>query len=199
MDAAEWDERYGESHRHWSVTPNLFVADRLRLANPGRGLDLGAGEGRNAVWLASLGWAMTAVDFSSVAIERGAADSDAVEFVVADVREWEPDGDFDLILIAYIHLQAPDFEKVVRKAREWLTPSGELFLIGHDVSNVEDGHGGPQDPGILWDVDDICGWLDGMTIIEAQVVRRPVDTDQGRQYARDALVRARQAQSDVAG
>ncbi len=195
MDAAEWDERYAETHRHWSVTPNMFVADRLRHITPGRGLDLGAGEGRNAVWLASLGWEMTAVDFSRVAIERGAADSDAVEFVVADVREWEPEGSFDLILIAYIHLQAPDFEKVVRRAREWLTPGGELFLIGHDVSNVDHGHGGPQDPGILWDVDETRDWLEGMTIVEAQVVRRPVDTDEGREFARDALIRARSAVS----
>ncbi len=195
MDASDWDEKYGETHRHWSHTPNLFVADRLHDAAPGRGLDLGAGEGRNSVWLASLGWEMTAVDFSRVAIERGVADSDAVDFVVADVREWEPEGRYDLILIAYIHLTEPDLEKVVRKAREWLTPGGELFMIGHDVSNVEHGHGGPQDPAILWHVDEVCDWLDGMTIIEAQVVRRPFDTEDGREFARDALIRARTAVS----
>ncbi|HEY4606134.1 MAG TPA: class I SAM-dependent methyltransferase, partial [Acidimicrobiia bacterium] len=75
MDSADWDQRYLEADRLWSATPNLFVADRLRHLAPGRGLDLAAGEGRNAIWLASLGWKMTAVDFSEVAVARGSAQS----------------------------------------------------------------------------------------------------------------------------
>jgi hypothetical protein len=111
--------------------------------------------------------------------------------VVADVREWEPEERYDLILVAYIHLQPPDFEKLVRRAREWLEPNGELFLIGHDTSNLDEGWGGPQYPEVLWDVGAILGWLDGLSIVEAEVVRRPVETDEGRRYARDTLVRAR--------
>ena len=193
MDAGEWDERYRSADRLWSVTPNLYVADRLGGATPGRGLDLASGEGRNALWLAGLGWSMTAVDFSEVATSRGADQGSDVEFIVADVLDWDTEHRFDLVLIAYLHLMPGDFEKVVRRSRDWLTPGGELFMIGHDVSNIEHGHGGPQVSEILWDVDDIRDWLDGMTIIEAQVVRRPVDTEEGRQFARDALVRARPA------
>ena len=191
MDATDWDERYRSSDQLWSVTPNLFVADRLAGAAPGRGLDLASGEGRNALWLAERGWVMTAVDFSEVASSRAAAQSDLIEFVVADVRNWEPDSRFDLVLIAYLHLMPPDFEKVIRTSRKWLAPGGELFLIGHDVSNIEHGHGGPQVPEILWSVPDLLTWLDGMTVIEAQVVRRPVETGEGRVFARDALVRVR--------
>ena len=191
MDAVEWDVRYRSAERLWSVTPNLFVADRLRTIGPGRGLDLAAGEGRNALWLASLGWQMTAVDFSEVAVGRGSAHSDQVEFVVADVLEWEPAETFDLILVAYLHLVPSDFEHVIRRASGWLSPGGELFLIGHDVSNVGDGWGGPQYPEILWDVPDIVGWLDDLVIVESEVVRRPVETEEGRKYARDALIRAR--------
>lgn len=193
MDAAEWDERY-RSHEHlWSVTPNLFVADRLGGVPPGRGLDLAAGEGRNAIWLASLGWEMTAVDFSEVAINKGKAQSDDVEFLIADVRTWETEQSFDLVLIAYLHLDSGDYETIVRRARDWLAPGGELFLIGHDVSNITDGWGGPQYPELLWDVSEVLGWLDGLVIVEAVVVNRPVDTDEGRKYARDTLVRARTA------
>lgn len=194
MDAADWDERY-RGHEHlWSVTPNLFVADRLGGAPPGRGLDLAAGEGRNAIWLASLGWDMTAVDFSEVAVDKARAQSEAVDFVVADVRTWEPEQGFDLVLIAYLHLTPPDYETVVRRVENWLSPGGELFLIGHDVSNITEGWGGPQYPELLWDLPEVLGWLDGMAIIEAEVVNRPVDTDEGRKYARDTLVRARQPQ-----
>jgi SAM-dependent methyltransferase len=193
VDAAEWDERY-RSHEHlWSVTPNLFVADRLGGVPPGRGLDLAAGEGRNAIWLASLGWEMTAVDFSEVAINKGKAQSDDVEFLIADVRTWETEQSFDLVLIAYLHLDSGDYETIVRRARDWLAPGGELFLIGHDVSNITDGWGGPQYPELLWDVSEVLGWLDGLVIVEAVVVNRPVDTDEGRKYARDTLVRARTA------
>ena len=193
MDSAEWDERYRTHDHLWSVTPNLFVADRLSAVAPGRGLDLAAGEGRNAIWLASLGWQMTAVDFSDVAVSKGRAQSDAVDFVVADIRTWETEQSFDLVLIAYLHLVPGDYETVVRRARDWLAPGGELFLIGHDVSNITEGWGGPQDPDLLWDVSEVLGWLDGLVIVEAEVVNRPVDTDDGRKYARDTLVRARTA------
>jgi SAM-dependent methyltransferase len=196
MDATGWDEKYREAaHLLWHAAPNVFVADRLRDATPGRGLDLAAGEGRNAIWLASLGWKMTAVDFSQVAVNRGAALGTDVDFVVGDVLEWETDARFDLILIAYLHLQSAEYEKVVHRAIEWLEPGGELFMIGHDVSNVEHGWGGPQDPEILWDVDEMIGWMEGLTIVEGQVVRRPVETDGGRMFARDALVRGRRLAS----
>lgn len=189
MNAADWDEKYRAAHVH--ATPNMFVSDRLRDSSPGKGLDLGAGEGRNAIWLASLGWKMTAVDFSPVAINRGSAQGSDVDFVLADVLEWVADTRFDLILIAYLHLETADYERVVRRAIEWLEPGGELFMIGHDVSNIEHGHGGPQYPEILWDVEEMIGWMDGLTLVEGQVVRRPVDTDEGRMFARDALVRGR--------
>jgi SAM-dependent methyltransferase len=191
VDAFEWDQRYRSADRLWSVTPNLFVADRLRSVAPGRGLDLAAGEGRNSVWLASLGWEMTAVDFSEVAVERGSAHSGNVDFVVADILEWEPADTFDLVLVAYLHLDHSDLEKVLLRAKEWLSPGGELFLIGHDVSNIALGWGGPQYPEVLWDVPGIVGWLEGMIIVESEVVRRPVETDDGPKYARDALIRAR--------
>jgi SAM-dependent methyltransferase len=170
----------------------LFVADRLASATPGRGLDLAAGEGRNAVWLAEQGWKMTAVDFSAVAIERGRARSDVVDFTLADVTTWEPDGTFDLVLMAYIHLEMPELADLVNRAKGWLEPGGELFMIGHDRSNPEHGHGGPDKPEILWDLGAVRLLLDGLNIVEAQVVRRPVTIDGGDDaIALDTLVRGR--------
>lgn len=169
----------------------MFVADRLAHAEPGVGLDVASGEGRNAVWLAERGWEMTAVDFSEVAVERGRAASDDVDFVVADVLEWEPGKRYDLALIAYLHLHEEDMRQVIERVASWLKPGGELFLIGHDESNIAEGHGGPQVPEILTKVEATVEWLDGLEIVEAQVVRRPVETDDGQVFARDALVRAR--------
>lgn len=173
----------------------MFVADRLAHAEPGVGLDVASGEGRNAIWLAGLGWKMTAVDFSEVAIERGRGATDQVEFVVADVLEWEPHESYDLALIAYLHLPETEMRSVIERVASWLNPGGELFLIGHDESNIDEGHGGPQVPDILTRVEETVEWLEGLEIVEAQVVNRPVDTDEGRVFARDALVRARVPES----
>ena len=191
MDPATWDERYRQTDRLWSVEPNMFVADRLSPSKPGVGLDVASGEGRNAIWLASRGWKMTAVDFSEVAVERGRGASDEVEFVVADILTWEPPERYDLVLVAYLHLPQSEMRRVIERVASWLKPGGELFLIGHDESNIEDGHGGPQMPEILTSVESIVEWLPSLDLIEAQVVNRPVDTDEGRVFARDSLVRAR--------
>ena len=191
MKAIDWDERYRSADSLWSSTPNLFVADRLASHEPGRGVDLACGEGRNAVWLAELGWSMTAVDFSTVAVERGRQRSSEVDFAVADIRDWEPHVPVDLVLVAYLHVAEDELRSLLERAKGWLTERGELFLIGHDKSNMEIGYGGPQVPEILWDVSTIAGWLDDMEIIEAQVVRRPVEEDGDQHIARDALIRAR--------
>lgn len=191
MDPETWDERYRATDRLWSKGPNMFVADRLGPAEPGVGIDVASGEGRNAIWLAERGWDMTAVDFSEVAVERGRSASDKVDFVVADILTWEPDKTFDLALIAYLHLPPSQMEEAVKRVVSWLKPGGELFLIGHDVSNLEDGHGGPQVPEILNEVEATLDWIEDMDVVEAQVVRRPVETDEGVVYARDTLVRAR--------
>lgn len=187
MDATDWDQRYLSTDHLWSHGPNLFVADRLASVKPGRGLDLASGEGRNAIWLAERGWEMTAVDFSPVALERGRSRSSSVDFRLADIRAWEPEGEYDLVLIAYAHLVPRDLFDLITRAKGWLAAGGELFMIGHDRSNIEHGYGGPQVPEILWDISALRGVLADMEVIEAQVVRRPVDDT----YALDALIRAR--------
>lgn len=191
MEPTDWDDRYRATDRLWSAGPNMFVEDRLADREPGAGLDLASGEGRNAIWLAARGWKMTAVDFSAVAIERGRSHSADVDFVVADVLRWEPDRSFDLVLIAYLHLVLSDFEPLVRRAVTWLRPGGELFMVGHDRTNIDHGVGGPQYPEVLWDVDEILPWIDGLDIVEAGVVEREVEIDNELALARDALIRAR--------
>lgn len=191
MNPADWDEKYRAADRLWSAGPNVFVADRLAHHPPGRGVDLGSGEGRNAVWLADRGWRMTGVDFSPVALERAREASGEVAWELADVREWEPPGEFDLVLVAYLQMVADELEMVVRRAATWLDRGGELFLIGHDRTNIEHGYGGPSREEVLWDLQLIKEWVSGLEVVEAQRVRRPVETPEGLRLARDTLVRAR--------
>ena len=150
-DAEEWDSRYAGSDRVWSAAPNAWVARAIRGWFTGRALDLGAGEGRHAVWLAALGWQVTAVDFSAVGIERGRDGAQEVgvdvDWVVADVRTWEPPAGatFDLVLVAFLHLE----DDVIARARGWLAPGGALVVLGHALRNLTEGVGGPQDARLL--------------------------------------------------
>ncbi|MFO7589589.1 MAG: class I SAM-dependent methyltransferase, partial [Acidimicrobiia bacterium] len=185
MDRAAWDERYGGSDLVWSATPNQFLEAEASDLAPGSALDVACGEGRNALWLAGRGWKVTAVDFSEAGIETGrrrAAEAGVdVDWVVADVVEWEPEpAAFDLVVIAYLQLPAASLRNVLGHAVGALAPGGTLVAIGHDRTNLVDGHGGPQDPDVLWTVDEM---VDGVvasgidiTIEKSAVVERRVTT-----------------------
>ena len=199
MNRQQWDERYASTGLIWSAEPNRFVVEELAGLAPGRALDLGTGEGRNAIWLAERGWQVTAVDFSAVALAKGAKLAEsravtAVRWVEADLREYRPDpGAYDLVLLAYIHLPRGEFGALLEAAASALAPGGTLLVVGHDVDNIAHGHGGPQDPGILHRVDDVVAGLPGLTIARAEQARRPVQTDEGERVAIDTVVRAQRS------
>jgi SAM-dependent methyltransferase len=192
MERDDWDRRYAEKELIWSAGPNQFVAELLDAVPPGRALDVATGEGRNAIWLAERGWRVTAVDFSTAGLAKARALAEGrgvdVEWVNADVREYEPAGGFDLALIAYLHLPAGQNAAVLRRAAAALAPGGTLLLIGHDRSNLTDGIGGPQDPDVLHTPEDVVAALDGLAIRRAERVHRTVETDAHRGVAIDTLV-----------
>jgi SAM-dependent methyltransferase len=195
VDRHQWDERYTGTELLWSAEPNRFVVEELAGLPPGRALDLGTGEGRNAVWLASRGWQVTAVDFSAVGLAKAAELAErngvTVEWAEADLLTYEPArGVYDLVLLAYIHLRSADMAAVLAAASGALAPDGTLLVIGHDVDNIAHGYGGPQDPGILHRTDTIVAALPGLAIHRAGQARRPVQTADGQRVAIDTVVRA---------
>jgi SAM-dependent methyltransferase len=153
--AEDWDERYAASQQ-WSTGPNTLIAELLGDLPPGDAVDLAAGEGRHALWLAGLGWRVTAVDFSGTGLARGQAQpgADGVTWVRADVLGWSaPAESLDLVLVAYLHGPEEDFRALLVRAVRWLRPGGRLLVLGHDVENIASGVGGPQEPAILYSVD----------------------------------------------
>ena len=202
MDARAWDDRYAAVDQVWSRGPNQFVAARLAGLPPGDALDLACGEGRNASWLAGLGWRVTGLDFSRVAIERARrlADETGVEvdWRVGNVLT-APLPEVDLVLLAYLQLPADQRRAVVRRAWGCLRPGGTFFLVAHDTTNLTEGTGGPQDAAVLLTAADVLadlGDVDG-EVLHAGRVARVVDTgdehrssagDAGRRVAWDALV-----------
>ena len=195
MDRADWDARYAAADLVWSAEPNRFVEAEAATLAPGRALDLAAGEGRNAIWLAERGWSVTAVDFSPVAIEKAAklaaARGVAIDTVEADVTAYEAEpGRFDLVLVAYLQTPATDRAAWLGHAVDALGPGGTLVIVGHDRSNLERGYGGPQDAAVLTTPDELVTALAGLHIEKAELVERVVDTPDGERVAIDHLVRA---------
>jgi 2-polyprenyl-3-methyl-5-hydroxy-6-metoxy-1,4-benzoquinol methylase len=195
MDSTQWDERYSTSELIWTGRANQFVEAHLGDLEPGTAIDVGAGEGRNAVWLASRGWRVTAVDFSRVGLDKAdrlaAEHGVEVSTVCADATTWTPDEAVDLVVLSYLQLPSDQQHTVLEHAATWLHPGGTLFVIAHDRSNVEHGHGGPPSADVCYTVDDTVAALAGLDITTAEVVERHVDTPDGRKTALDTLVIAR--------
>lgn len=201
MDSSAWNQRYAASDLVWSAEPNRFVADECGDLPPGRAVDLAAGEGRNAIWLAGLGWRVTALDFSQVALDKGRsmAPDATVDWVCADATTWHADDTFDLAVIAYLQLPAPERRAAVRNAFAALRPGGTFLLIGHDSTNFTEGVGGPQYPEVLYTAEDVLGDLAdtpahgldrGFEVRRAGRVERPVTDASGiTRTAYDCLVR----------
>jgi SAM-dependent methyltransferase len=194
MRREDWDRRYAEVENLWAAKPNRFLVAEVSDLRPGRALDLASGEGQNAIWLAGLGWNVTGVDYSEVAIAKARAraerDGVDVDFVCADLVAYEPEAEaFDLVLLLYLHVPPVERRSVLARAAGALAPGGTLLLIGHDRTNMTDGVGGPSDPTIHFTPDEIAAELKGLEIEKAERVLRDVRGEE--RDAIDALVRAR--------
>lgn len=135
-----WEARYAESDRVWSGHVNQALADVVDGLTPGRALDMGCGEGGDAVWLAERGWRVTGVDLSSTAVARGRAaastaglSEDRIELFAADLASWEPDGLYDLVTASFLHswpVLIPR-EEILRRAAGFVAPGGHLLVVAH--------------------------------------------------------------------
>lgn len=164
MEAAEWDRRYAEA-RQWSVEPNRTAAELIAPLPPGRALDVAAGEGRMALWLAGGGWEVEAIDFSSVGLRRGqenAPQEARVTWRVEDVLTADlGSAEFDLVLVLYLHLPRTRIVDVLARSAAAVRPGGHLLVLGHDRENLSRGIGGPQDPDVLYDPELLGGAVPG--------------------------------------
>ena len=177
-DAAHWDRRYTESAQVWRAEPHEEVVATVAALEPGRALDVAAGEGRHSVWLAERGWDVTAIDFSAVGLAKGRIEAErrglGIEWVVDDVTTWAPGRPYDLVLVAFLHLGP----QIYRTLRRHLAPGGHLVVVGHARRNITDGVGGPQDPAALEDPDSLRAAAGDLRVLRLEEVERrtPVGT-----------------------
>lgn len=206
MTAQDWDRRYADAARDrglvWSPGPNRTIEELLADRSPGSAIDLGAGEGRHARWLAERGWAVTAVDFSEVGLEQGRSltgdGPGRVEWVTADATDWSPEAPVDLVLVAYLHLPSAALIGVLRRLPDWVAPGGTLLVLGHDRDNLTRGVGGPPDPDVLYTPALLEESVRGsaLHVDRCEQVRRPVEKDGRRADAIDTVLLAHRAREN---
>jgi SAM-dependent methyltransferase len=186
MDADGWNLRYASEERVFAGGPNPVVVATLSALAPGRALELAAGEGRHALWLARGGWQVTAVDFSHVGLEKGRREAEreglTVDWVLEDAYRYRPEpASFDLVLIAHFHpepdLQDSFFSAIVGA----LVPGGHLLVLGRHRADIgRDGGRGPRDPRLRYTPEELRDALPAtVELLRCEAVTRRVDTDAG--------------------
>jgi SAM-dependent methyltransferase len=194
--AEYWDARYGSAERIWSGQPNRHLVAQVGDLAPGDALDVGCGEGADAVWLAERGWLVTATDISTVALERGAAHAaergvaDRITWQVADVLTWEPPrAAFDLVSAQYMHLPRPELESLHRRLAAAVRPGGTLLVVLHHPDDMH-AHGGPE---LVMTAEEIAESLDPTAwsqVVASSPERPATDADGAAIARRDAVLRA---------
>ncbi len=187
-----WDDRYpGERRRGWDERhragdfegqgPNPTLVVATAGLRPGTALEVAAGSGTNAVWLAAQGWHVTAVDWSAVGLANGKLKAEQagveVDWLERDLLTWTPpERAYDLVVVVYLHLPAEERRPVYERAAAAVVAGGRLVVIGHDRVNETEGEGGPPDPARLFTADEVGRELTasdpGLKIERAEVIRR---------------------------
>jgi SAM-dependent methyltransferase len=143
FDAPFWDARYSSQDALWSGHPNARLVEEAAALRPGTAIDVGCGEGADAIWLAGRGWRVTAVDVSVVAIERARTHADAagvgdritfqqVDLITDDV----PGAPYDLVTSQYFHLPTATRDPLFARLAAAVAPGGTLLIVGHHPGDL---------------------------------------------------------------
>jgi SAM-dependent methyltransferase len=203
FDEAFWNERYRSADALWSGNPNRYLVSEASDLRPGTVLDVGCGEGADALWLAGRGWRVTGVDLSTVALERAARHAAEagpgmaarIDWVHADLIGWDPGvARYDLVSSQYLHLPPEVREALFRALAGAVAPGGTLLIVGHHPSDLQTTMPRPPMPELFFTGEDIVALLhagDWKVITDEAPQRSAPDPDGHPVMIRDTVFRAR--------
>lgn len=199
-DASFWDERYRSADGIWSGDPNPQLVAEVSGLVPGTALDVGCGEGADAVWLAERGWHVTAIDISGVALERAhkaaanAAVTERIDWRQGDIATWTAERSYDLVSAQFMQLAPPLRDAVFRRLAAAVAIGGTLLIVGHHPSDLETTVRRPRMPGVLYTAEEIAGLLDPQaweTLVQSARRRDVTDAHGDPVIVHDAVSRSR--------
>ncbi len=197
--AAEWDARYSETGgAKWSGRPNGRLLAEVTSLTPGRALDVGCGEGADAIWLARRGWTVTAIDISDVAVSRAREAAElagaAVEWVCGDALLTSfTAGSFDLVSMQYPALPKAAGEAAMRALVDTVSAGGLLLAVYHDLDDEHREHMKSRgvDPADYVGADDLDQLLGDDFTVELHAVEPRIDPPPDNPHIADVVLRAR--------
>lgn len=199
FDETFWDERYRSAPSVWSHNPNPHLVSETADLPPGAALDVGCGEGADAIWLAQHGWTVTAIDLSTVALDRAAARArelgvDGIEWSHVDVTAGPIGGPFDLVSAQFVHLPSGQRSGLHRLLAEAVRIGGTLLVGGHHPADLDTSIQRPPAPDLYFTASDVAADLpDGQWEVVVDDTRPRAARDQdGRPVTiHDAVLLAR--------
>jgi len=197
-----WEDRYAAPGLTWSGNPNQVLVDEVTGLAPGRALDIGSGEGGDALWLARRGWQVTGVDIAEKALAKASdriasldpAAGSRIAWEQHDLREWAPAArSFDLVTSHFMHLADPARTTLFRALAEAIAPGGTLLIVGHDMSELEPTEHNAHHRELMFGISDVLVAIDGSGLVVDVAESRPraaTSAQPGAAVVRDVIVRA---------
>ncbi len=187
-----WDQRYSGDDLAYGEAPNEFLSIMAgRFSTSGHALDIGAGEGRNALFLATCGLDVLAVDQSEVGMQKAQRLAQErglkLRTQVVDLQEFDAEhNSIDVISSIFVHLPATLRRALHKRVSAWLRPGGVFALEAYAPDQIKRCTGGPKDPSLLATLEDVLGELDGLEIEHQAALVRNVT--EGRFHSGEASV-----------
>ncbi|MFE3141524.1 class I SAM-dependent methyltransferase [Streptomyces scopuliridis] len=197
MDTQHWDEMYRSRDQVFSGAPNGVLVTEVTDLPPGRALDVGCGEGADALWLARHGWQVTAVDIAQTALQRAAAAAaditGRVDWTRADLTITPPPaGAFDLVSAHYFPLPRQPDHAALPGLLDAVAPGGTLLFASHDLADLSPSQGHGSDPSDYYQPGEIAGLLDhNWTVLINETRPRTAPAPAGTHHTHDTVLRAR--------
>jgi 2-polyprenyl-3-methyl-5-hydroxy-6-metoxy-1,4-benzoquinol methylase len=201
FDEAAWEERYRAKPAVWSGRPNPQLVAEAAGLTPGRALDVGCGEGADALWLAERGWRVNATDISTTALDRAAAHAaaaqlaDRIDWTHADLRHQLPaERAYDLVSAQYMHLPSEARRNLFERLAAAVAPGGTLLIVGHHPSDLRTSAHRMHFPDMMFTGEEVAAALDPNTwdVLAAEARPRTVADPEGHEIViHDAVLVAR--------